>query len=63
MCLTKESGLAFDDPASPFKCKYCGAPSWIDPSDQIPPPDYCHDSDHGSDEDRAEWAKSLQEDA
>lgn len=31
----------------PFKCVFCGAPSWIDPSDQLPPPDYCHESDHG----------------
>ena len=31
----------------PFACKYCGAPSWVDPSDQTPPPDYCHESDHG----------------
>ena len=30
------------------KCKYCGAASYVDPSDQEPPPDYCHESDHGS---------------
>ena len=35
---------------APFTCKYCGRPSWIDPSDQSPPPDYCHD--HGTAEDR-----------
>jgi hypothetical protein len=34
-------------PAPPFTCKFCGAPSWIEPSDQTPPPDYCHESDHG----------------
>ena len=36
-------------PALPplHKCKYCGAPSYVDPSDQCPPPDYCHESDHG----------------
>ena len=36
-------------PALPplHKCKYCGAPSYVDPSDQEPPPDYCHESDHG----------------
>ena len=31
----------------PFRCLFCGAPSWVDPSDQYPPPDYCHESDHG----------------
>ncbi len=30
----------------------CGQPSWIDPSDQSPPPDYCHEIDHGTAEDR-----------
>lgn len=34
----------------PFRCKYCGAPSWVDPSDQTPPPAYCHESDHGEPE-------------
>jgi len=32
---------------APFVCRFCGAPSWYDPSDQLPPPDYCHESDHG----------------
>ena len=31
----------------PHTCLFCGAPSWYDPSDQSPPPDYCHESDHG----------------
>lgn len=31
----------------PFQCRFCGCPSWVDPSDQVPPPDYCHESDHG----------------
>ncbi len=31
----------------PYTCKFCGAPSWYEPSEQIPPPDYCHESDHG----------------
>lgn len=35
----------------PYRCKFCGAPSWVDPSDQDAPPDYCHESDHGSRED------------
>lgn len=30
-----------------YRCKHCGAPSWIHPLDQEPPPDYCHESDHG----------------
>jgi len=33
---------------APFTCKYCGSLSWLDPVDQTPPPDYCHDSDHGN---------------
>jgi len=32
---------------APFTCKFCGAPSWFEPIDQVPPPDYCHESDHG----------------
>lgn len=35
---------------APFRCCYCGAPSWVDPSDQVRPPDYCHESDHGEPE-------------
>lgn len=34
-------------PVAPYRCKFCGAPSWYDPTDQTPPPDYCHESDHG----------------
>ena len=30
-----------------FMCKYCGMPSRYPPEDQYPPPDYCHESDHG----------------
>lgn len=49
-----ESGfLIVDNREAPFTCKYCGQPSWIDPSDQSPPPDYCHEIDHGTSEDRA----------
>lgn len=44
--------IARNDEA-PFTCKYCGQPSWIDPSDQSPPPDYCHEIDHGTEDDRA----------
>lgn len=36
--------------AAPFVCGYCGRPCWTDPSDQRPPPEYCHESDHGSPE-------------
>lgn len=36
---------------APHTCKFCGAPSWIDPSDQTMPPAYCHESDHGDPDD------------
>lgn len=39
---------------APFKCTYCGQPSWIDPSDQSLPPDCCHEIDHGTAEYRDE---------
>lgn len=29
-----------------FTCKYCGHPSWVHPSEQLPPVDYCHPEDH-----------------
>ena len=32
---------------APFTCTWCGRPSWVDPSDQSPPSDYCHEIDHG----------------
>lgn len=44
--------VPFGEQEAPFTCKYCGQPSWIDPSDQSPPPDYCHEIDHGTAEDR-----------
>jgi hypothetical protein len=34
-------------PIPPFTCRFCGQPSWVDPSDQTPPADCCHQSDHG----------------
>lgn len=37
-------------PTPPYDCLFCGRPSWVDPSDQTPPPDYCHESDHGEPE-------------
>jgi hypothetical protein len=36
------------EPQEPYNCQFCGAPSWLHPSDQTMPPDYCHESDHGS---------------
>lgn len=36
-----------------FTCKYCGSPSYLAPSEQSPPPDYCHESDHGEPEEHA----------
>lgn len=38
-------------PEPPHRCQFCGAPSWIEPCDQTPPPDYCHPEDHGSPDD------------
>ncbi len=38
-----------------------GRPSWIDPSDQSPPPDYCHEIDHGTSEDRALFGSGTSE--
>lgn len=37
-------------PVAPFRCVFCGAPSWRDPTDQIPPADYCSDFEHGEPE-------------
>lgn len=31
---------------APYRCPFCGAPSWVEPSDQSPPADYCGESDH-----------------
>ena len=51
-----ESGfLIIGEHEAPYTCKYCGMPSWIDPSDQSPPPDYCHEIDHGTSKDRASY--------
>lgn len=46
---TENKGVfEFDAPShhQEHLCKYCGQPSDIDPSDQSPPVDYCHDTDH-----------------
>lgn len=48
----------YEEHEPPFTCKYCGRPSWIDPSEQLPPPDYCHPSDHGTVEDWHEYYAS-----
>ena len=32
--------------AAPYRCQYCGMPSWVEPAEQIAPVDYCHDDDH-----------------
>ena len=47
-CLCGEEKVTYKEP--PHTCLFCGAPSWYDPSDQSPPPDYCHESDHGEPE-------------
>ena len=57
-----ESGfLVAGEHEAPFTCKYCGLPSWIDPTDQSPPPDYCHEIDHGTAEDRAVFSSRSAE--
>jgi hypothetical protein len=33
-----------------YRCLFCGAPSWREPSEQTAPPSYCHESDHGEPE-------------
>lgn len=40
-----------DAPEPPYRCQFCGAPSWREPSEQTAPPDYCHPEDHGSPDD------------
>lgn len=34
----------------PYECQFCGAPSWLDESEQTAPVDYCHEGDHGEPE-------------
>lgn len=45
-------------PEAPHACKFCGALSWVAPEDQEAPPDYCHESDHGS---REDWLADHEE--
>ena len=52
--------LMVDEHQALFTRKYCRQPSWIDPSDP-PPPDYCHEMDHGTEEDRAVFGSSSLE--
>jgi len=40
----------------PYLCLFCGAPSWREPSEQVPPPDYCHEEDHGTPEEYLDGA-------
>ncbi|CBL45367.1 hypothetical protein HDN1F_35350 [gamma proteobacterium HdN1] len=47
---THRADTVSSKPQPPYTCKYCGAPSWLEPCDQTPPPDYCHESDHGEEE-------------
>lgn len=39
---------------APFQCQYCGRPSYVDPADQLCPPDHCHEIDHGQPEPEGE---------
>ena len=36
--------------APPYRCAFCGAPSWLHPCDQEPPADYCGEMHHGEPE-------------
>lgn len=29
----------------PYQCLFCGAPRWLERSEQTLPPDYCHEAD------------------
>lgn len=41
------ANLLLEDEDKPmYTCKFCGAPSERDPSEQEMPPDYCHPEDH-----------------
>lgn len=44
----------------PYRCVYCGAPSWLEPSEQSPPQDYCHESDHGEPDEADESGNGRQ---
>lgn len=37
---------AWQDDVAPYVCKFSDLPSWVDPSDQEAPPDYCHEAPH-----------------
>lgn len=45
------------NPNPPYRCLFCGAPSWREPSEQVPPPDYCHEEDHGTPEEYLDGAR------
>ena len=41
------ANLLLEDEDKPmYTCKFCGAPSEREPSEQEMPPDYCHPEDH-----------------
>ena len=41
------ANLLLEDEDKPmYTCKFCGAPSAREPSEQEMPPDYCHPEDH-----------------
>ena len=43
----------------PYHCLFCGAPSWREPCEQTPPPDCCHEEDHGSPEEYLDMADEV----
>lgn len=48
-------------PLYPYTCKFCGAPSQLEPIDQTPPPDYCHPSDHEAEDDYERFEEEEEE--
>lgn len=42
-----------------YVCRYCGAPTEVEPYDQEAPIDYCHPEDHLSGDDEHEELRGL----
>ncbi|MBU2739587.1 hypothetical protein [Acidithiobacillus concretivorus] len=45
----------------PYRCLFCGAPSWRESGEQVPLPDYCHEEDHGTPEEYLDGAGEAHE--
>jgi hypothetical protein len=44
---------------APYTCKFCGLPSWVDPSDQERPVDVCPTSSHEGEDMTTTYAARL----